>query len=63
MISSLCQNNPEPGGKKEKLIEQKQSFVQLRGEQAEGGFGYFDKVSFPFLAIFYSLGVNFSLSI
>ena len=41
MISSLCQNNTkitEPGGKKEKLIEQKQSFVQLRGEQAEGGF-------------------------
>ena len=55
MISSLCQNNQNNGaggGKKEKLIEQKQSFVQLRGEQAEGGFGYFDKVSFPFLAFF-----------
>ena len=30
---------------------------------AKTSFRYFDKVSFPFWAIFYGLGVNFSLSI
>ena len=36
-------------GQKEKLIEQKQSFVQLRGEQAREG-GYFDKMTSAFFS-------------
>ena len=37
MISSLCQNNPAGRRGEAERIEQKQSFVQLRGEQARGG--------------------------
>ena len=37
MISSLCQNNTGGASGGKKLIEQKQSFAQLRGEQARGG--------------------------
>ena len=45
------------------LIEQKYHFVQLYFPPHDDLPGYFDKVSFPFWAIFYGLGVNFSLSI
>jgi len=45
------------------LIEQKYHFVQLDFPPPDDMPGYFDKVSFPFLAIFYGLGVNFFLSI
>ena len=37
MISSLCQNNPAGHRREVEQTEQKQSFVQLRGEQARGG--------------------------
>ena len=37
MISSLCQNNPAGRRGEAERIEQKQGFVQLRGEQAWGG--------------------------
>lgn len=37
MISSLCQNNPAGRRGEAERIEQKQSFVQLKGEQARGG--------------------------
>ena len=45
------------------LIEQKYHFVQLLSVRLKTASTYFDKVSFPFLAIFYGLGVNFFLSI
>ena len=37
MISSLCQNNRAGHRREVERTEQKQSFVQLRGEQARGG--------------------------
>lgn len=68
MVSSLCQNNAVKNGLKGEahfvkitagrrgdgnLIEQKQSFVQLRGEQARGGgviLSYFDKMTSAFFS-------------
>ena len=64
LMSKIIRNAPAGRRGGENLIEQKQSFVQLRGERAGEGWvilSYFDKVSFPFWAIFYGLGVNCDL--
>ena len=53
MISSLCQNNPAGRRGEAERIEQKQSFVQLREEQARGGrviLSYFDKMTSAFFS-------------
>ena len=65
MVSSLCQNNAVKNGLKGEahfvkitagrrgdgnLIEQKQSFVQLRGRVSWGGAGYFDKMTSAFFS-------------
>ena len=48
MISSLCQNNPAGHRREVEQIEQKQSFVQLRGRVSWAG--YFDKMTSAFFS-------------
>ena len=48
LMSKIIRNAPAVHRGEEKLIEQKEVFVQLREGRAREGGGYFDKVSFPF---------------